>query len=346
MPVDPRPVVGLQSSIWNNNLKSIILLTLYPFILAGVVIAAIAVAGYFTGHAIGYGYNGVETTWRAALDYSLFITENYWPAILTVVAVWFMISYIFQGVMIRALSHSHDTTRSDEPVLYNLVENLCISRGMKMPRLEIIETPAMNAFASGISEDTYCITVTRGLLQSLPEDELETVLAHELTHIVNRDVRLMMVCVVFTGMLGLSAQLLWSYLRYGMYIPSSDRRRNNGGLLMLALLAILGVGYLATVLTRFALSRKREYMADAGAVQLTKNPEAMMRALLRISGAADIPAAPADLRAMCFENTRPFFGLFATHPPITSRVEAIAAYSGLPVPEAGNPAASTPNPWL
>jgi heat shock protein HtpX len=252
--------------------------------------------------------------------------------ILTVVVVWFMAAYVFQGTLIRALSKSHGATRKEEPALYNLVENMCIARGLKMPRLEIIETHARNAFASGVDEGTYCITITRGLMQSLAQDELEAVLAHELTHIINRDVRLMMVCVVFTGMLGLSTQLLWSYMRYNIYVPRGNRREGGAGLLLLALLAILGVGYLATLLTRFALSRRREFMADAGAVQITKNPEAMMRALLRISGAADIPAAPADVRAMCFENQRAFMGIFATHPPIASRIKAISNYSGLPVP--------------
>lgn len=332
---DPQPETGLQSSIWNNNLKSIAIMGLYPFILLAVIYMAIAVFGFMTGHAVGYNYNasGIGTTWQAAFDYSWFVTAQYWPTILTVVFVWFIVAYVFQGSLMRALSKSHGVTRTEEPALYNLVENMCISRGMKMPRLEVIETHARNAFASGVDDSTFCITVTRGLMQSLTTDELEAVLAHELTHIINRDVRLMMVCVVFTGMLGLSAQLLWSYLRFGIYLPRNDNRRSGGGMILLvALLAILGIGYLATLLTRFALSRRREYMADAGAVQLTKNPDAMMRALIRISGAADIPAAPADIRAMCFENRRSFMGLFATHPPIESRIRAISSFSGLPVP--------------
>lgn len=334
MPIDPPPATGLQSSIWNNNLKSLVLLALYPFILGAVVFTALAVFGYFTGHALGYSSYGVATTWDAAVSYAGFMMVQYWPILLSVVAIWFIIAYFFQGAMIRALSKSHGVSRKDEPALYNLVENMCISRGMKMPRLEIIETHARNAFASGINQDSYCITVTRGLMQSLATDELEAVLAHELSHIINRDVRLMMVCVVFTGMLGLSAQLLWSNLRYGLYLPRGGSRKSGGGVFLLfALLAVLWIGYLASLLARFAISRNREYMADAGAVQITKNPEAMMRALIRISGAADIPAAPADIKAMCFENRSAFLGMFATHPPIQSRISAIAGYSGLPVPD-------------
>ena len=327
--------IGLQSEIWNNNLKSLFLLALYPAILGFVVFAAVAAFGFYSGHAVGYTPQGVATTLQSAIDFSLFITVQYWPAILTVVIVWFFISYMFQGAMIRAMAKSHPISRKEEPQLYNLVENMCIAAGVKMPRLEIVETHARNAFASGINDSTYTITVTRGLMQSLSKDELEGVLAHELTHILNRDVRLLMVCVVFTGMLGIAAQLLWSNVRYALWLPrrGSNNRRGGGLILLMAIGVILWVGYLATLLTRFAISRRREFMADAGAVQITKNPEAMMRALLRISGAADIPKAPGDIKAMCFENAAPFLGLFATHPPIAARVKAIAAYSNLPVPE-------------
>lgn len=323
---------GLQTSVWNNNLKSIGLLIAYPFIIGAVIFLSVAAYGYYSRTVIDYvGYNGVS--WRAAFDYSQFVTAQYWPIILTIVIVWFMVAYIFQGSMIRAMSKSHPVGRKEEPELYNLLENLCISQGMKMPHLEIVETHARNAFASGINDDTYRITVTRGLMQSLAKDELEGVLAHELSHIRHRDVRLLMVCVIFTGMLGVAAQLIWSSLRYRLYIPRS--RNNNGGggaLLLLVIALIVGVGYLASLFARFAISRRREYMADAGAIQMTKNPDAMMRALLRISGAADIPKAPEDIRVMCFENAHAFLGLFATHPPIDKRIQAIAQYSDLPVP--------------
>jgi len=325
---------GLQSSIWNNNLKSLFLLGAYPFILTGVVFAIIAAYGYFTQDAIDYQGDGIGVTWAAAARYSWFTTSGYWPMIVTAVIIWFMIAYVFQGVMMRAMSKSHPVTRKEEPDFYNLVENLCISQGMTMPRLEIIETHARNAFASGINNDTYSITVTRGLMQALAKDELEAVLGHELSHIIHRDVRLMMVCVIFTGILGVSAQLLWSNIRYSLYFPRGNNRSNGGGIMLLFVIgAILWIGYAASMLARFAISRKREFMADAGSVQITKNPDAMMRALLRIAGADDIPAMPDDVRAMCFENRHAFLGLFATHPPIADRIRAISDYSGLPIPD-------------
>lgn len=318
---------GLQTHIWNNNLKSLWLLAAYPVILMAVVWAASAVVG-------GAMAGGQIETFDTANQFAWSVIYDYWPTILTVVVVWFMIAYVFQGKMIRALSHSHPVTREQEPDLYNLLENLSITAGVPMPRLEIIETHARNAFASGIDKNSYTVTVTRGLMQSLQKDELEGVLAHELVHILNRDVRLMMVCVIFTGMLGFMAQMLWSYARYALWVPrSSDSKQGGAVMILFAVVAILWVGYLATVMTRFAISRRREYMADAGAVSLTKNPSAMMRALMRISGMADIPKAPNDIAMMCFENTKPFMGMFATHPPIQRRIEALAQTTATAIPD-------------
>lgn len=318
---------GLQTDIWNNNLKSIVLLAAYPFILAGVVWAGAALFGVTMT---------ADADPDAAVNFAWSFVYQYWPMIVGAVMVWFMVSWFFHGAMIRSLAHSHPVTRAEEPDLYNLLENLCISVGMPMPRLEIIESHARNAFASGIDRRSYAVTVTRGLMQSLSKDELEGVLAHELTHIRNRDVRLMMVCVIFTGMLGFAAQLLWSHFRYSTYVPRSSRSNNGnrGGvmLFLIALMAVLWVGYFATLFMRFAISRRREYMADAGAVQMTKNPDAMMRALMRIAGMDAVPAMPGDVKMMCIENRAPFMGLFATHPPIESRVKAIAQLTGTPVP--------------
>ena len=315
---------GLQTHIWNNNLRSIALLALYPVLILAMVWAGGAVIGVMT--TLGSDWADGD-----ALGWS--IVAAYWPLILTVIAIWFMVSYFFHGRMVRAMAHSHPVTRTDEPELYNLFENLCIAQGVKTPRLEIIETHARNAFASGIDDKSYCVTVTRGLLQSLQKDEVEAVLAHELTHIQNRDVRLLIISVIFTGMIGFAAQMLWSSLRYSLWAGSHrGRDRGNGMLLVMALLGILWVGYILTLFTRFALSRRREYMADAGAVSMTKNPEAMMRALQRIAGMDAVPAMPGDIKMMCIENAQAFLGLLATHPPIERRIQAISETTRTPIP--------------
>ena len=161
-------------------------------------------------------------------------------------------------------------------------------------------------------------------------------LAHELTHIQNRDVRLLIITIIFTGMIGFAAQVVWSQVRYGLWVgPRRSRNRNqgNGIPIMLLILGILWIGYFATLFTRFALSRRREYMADAGAVQITKNPDAMMRALMRIAGKDQIPKLPGDITMMCIENRVPFMGLFSTHPPIERRIQALSDTTGFPIPD-------------
>ncbi len=317
---------GLQTHIWNNNLKSIGLLGFYPILMIGMswivayMIGAFTLSSATTTEAQGFANNALS---------------NYWPLIIAGIALWFLVSYLFHTKMVRRMAHSHPVTRKEEPELYNLTENLCIAAGMKMPKLEIIETHARNAFASGIDERSFTVTVTRGLLQSLAKDEVEGVIAHELTHIQNRDVRLLIITIIFTGMLGFAAQIAWSQFRYSLWVPRRRSGKNNGSgyLLLLGLLCVLWLGYIATLFTRFALSRRREYMADAGAVQMTKNPEAMMRALMRISGSARIPKMPADINMMCVENSVPFMGLFATHPPMPKRINELSQTTNTPIPD-------------
>jgi heat shock protein HtpX len=344
---------GLQTSIWDNNLRSILLLAAYPFIIAGLVWAI----GWILGAAQGGSVSG-SINYEFNTNYANAIIAEFWPAILGVISIWFIISYFFNTSMIRALSHAHPVTRKEEPELYNLLENLCIAEGMTMPALNIIETHARNAFASGIDTRSYTVTVTRGLLNSLSKDEVEGVLAHELTHIINRDVRLLMVTVIFTGMIGFAAQMAWSVIRNSFRFRTRSNGKNGGSgiLLLLAVAAILWVGYMATLFMRFAISRRREFMADAGAVRMTKNPEAMMRALMRIAGRDNIPQAPADIDMMCIENAQPFMGLFATHPPIESRIKIIAEMTNTSVPALPHAGPTPPeqsfgdrrrkNPWI
>lgn len=320
--------VGLKTHIWNNNLRSIFLIALYPFMIGAMfwVIAALF------GGLVVYGNTGNEGF--AAHQSAAFANQMlyaYWPLIFSIVGIWFIIAYFFQTKMIRMLSRAHPVTRQEEPELYNMLENLSIAAGLPMPRLEIIETHARNAFASGIDKNSFSVTVTRGLLQSLKKDEVEAVLAHEMTHILNRDVRLLIVSIIFTGMIGFAAQLVWNSVRFSAY--SRGRRDGRIVLFIFIVAAILWLGYIATMFTRFALSRRREYMADAGAIELTKNPEAMMRALMRIAGKDRIPHASGDIALMCIENRQPFMGLFSTHPPIDERIKIIAETTGTPIPD-------------
>lgn len=335
--------VGLSTHIWNNNLRSLGLLCFYPVLLMGIAWAICFLMGASIMPQPGM-HSGGDFDFTRPAAFANNTAIEFMPLILSVVGIWFIIAWFLNTKMVRALSHSHPVTRKEEPALYNMLENLCIAAGMPMPKLEIIESHARNAFASGVDQRSYTITVTRGLLNSLKPDEVEAVLGHELTHIMNRDVRLLIVSVIFTGMLGFAAQMAWSSFRYNMWAGSgrsyARSRSNNGGsgavpvmLFILGVMAILWLGYFATLFTRFALSRRREFMADAGSIQLTKNPEAMMRALMRIAQRDRIPEATGDIALMCIENSHPFMGLFATHPPIDMRIRAISEATGTPVPD-------------
>ena len=278
---------------------------------------------FSTAHAVAAGNHGVL---------------NYGPYATLVALAWFIIAYFGHGALMRMASHSHPITRAQMPRIYNLLENLCISRGLKMPQFEIIDSPALNAFATGINESSYRIVLTRGIIERLSDDELEAVIAHELTHIINCDARLLVIAVIFVGMISFFAEMFYRSLVYGRrpnyYVRRDDNRRGGAVLVsMLIALAILMIGYMFAVVIRFALSRKREFLADAGAVELTKNPEGMMRALQRIAGNDTVTGMPDEIQQMCIENSHNFMFMFATHPPIGERIKAISLITNTPVPD-------------
>tara|TARA_R110002073_G_scaffold210075_1_gene370621 strand:- start:2846 stop:3880 length:1035 start_codon:yes stop_codon:yes gene_type:complete len=326
---------GLRTHIWNNNLKSLLLLAGFPLLLSMIAFAAaLLIGGVSDGTGGSYSKDGQYVGGGGAIDWGGALEA--WPSMLVVSAVvagiWFVIAWFGHQAMIDAATGAHKVERSDEPELYNLLENLCISRGITMPSLRIIERPEMNAFASGLTEKQYTVTVTRGLMQSLDKDELEAVLAHELSHIRHKDVRLLVISVIFVGIFSFLAQIAFRALFHGAFMRVGSSRRGNGGnaiIIVLIAVAIVAVAYGLAIAIRFALSRKREYMADAGAVELTRNPDAMIGALEKISGHAAIEDAPDGVREMMLENPHTgFAGWFATHPPIEKRIEALIDYAG------------------
>jgi heat shock protein HtpX len=272
-----------------------------------------------------------------------------WPVAMIAAAIWFVIAYFMHQWLVRRATGAHGVTRAEAPQLYNALENLCISRGIPMPTLQIIETPALNAYASGLREGQYVIAVTRGLVDRLAPDELEAVLAHELTHIRNRDAQLMVVAVIFAGIIAFLGNVIirmWDF-PYG-WSPTPRRQRSptggttnggggrsrdgGGGGVLLAIViavAVIVISWGMSTLIRFALSRSREFLADAGAAELTKNPDAMVRALRKIEGNARFDV-PSRMEAFFIENpvAGRLTGLLATHPPIPVRIEALRRYAG------------------
>lgn len=269
--------------------------------------------------AVGmWGFDGVEPT----IQSGMVVVKKYGLHVLLAVSVWFFFAWMFHQSMINMATGSHPMDRRDNPRPYNLLENLCISRGIVMPKLYIIDSPALNAFASGINQKTYAITLTSGIMEALNDEELEAVIAHELSHIRNRDVRLLIVAVIFVGMISFFSEMLWKMMRF-----SRGGGKRDGRFMLVAGL-VLVIGYAFAIVIRFALSRKREFLADAGAVELTKNPDAMVAALQKISGRAKIVDMPHEVAQMCIENPPGFFSLFATHPPIEKRIAALVEHAG------------------
>jgi heat shock protein HtpX len=342
---------GLYTHIRSNRIRSVLLLA-GLFVLIYVIVFALAL-GFraFTGRG--------DLSWylyRAWLDLG-----NAWPWATGAALVWIAIAYKFNEKIVDAVTGAHEVTRKEEPRLYNLLENLCISRGITMPRLKIMETGALNAFASGLNQKQYAVTVTTGLVDRLDDAELEAVLAHELTHIRNGDVRLMVIATIVSGIVGFLAEVMFRSIfdAGGSARPTTWSRRSDssssssgsswggsssgsssssdskgGGAgaaiaaIVIAIVLIFLAWFLSTVI-RLALSRSREFLADAGAVELTKNPDAMIMALRKIEGRGELPNNPSAIMEMCVDNPRSgFVDLFSTHPAIDTRVDALVRTAG------------------
>ncbi len=320
---------GLYTHIQSNRRRSAILIAgLFALILV------IAFAANLIAEALIGGHFSLDQIMAAAARRTLTIS----PIIAIGVAVWMLVAWKFHQWLIDKVTDGHALTRSEAPDLYNLLENLCISRGMPMPSLRIVETDALNAFATGLNEKQYSISVTRGLVNALDRRELEAVLGHELTHIRNGDVRVMVIAAVIAGIVTFFGELVFRIVMQGPHINirgrgASDEERGKGAGAAMAAIAIamllIAAAWFLSLALRFALSRSREFLADAGAVELTKDPDAMISALQKISGHAEIPQIPSGVMEMCIENHKMGVAdLFATHPPIEARIRALVEHAG------------------
>lgn len=258
------------------------------------------------------------------------------PAVTALVAAWVWVGLRFNRFIVSLTTGSHDVSRKNAPKLYKMLESLCISRGMATPALHILETTAPNAYASGVRPEDYTITVTRGLIDLLDEREMRAVLAHELTHIRNDDVRTMMIAVFVVGIMSFVGELTFRILfdKPSLLVSASGSKGNDkgGGAKLLAILIALvciALAWFLSLVIRFSLSRQREYLADAGAVELTHDPDAMISALRKIAGKGELEGQPSGIMELCLDNPRSGFAdLFATHPSIEDRIDALVRYAG------------------
>ena len=307
--------IGVQTQQRRNNFKSLLLLFMFPVLIIGLVFLFFVITNALNEESY---FSAGEATLHAL------------PYVVIAVTLWFFVAYFINTMMINNATHSVSLERRENKRVYNLVENLCMANGMDMPKVNVIEDQSLNAFASGINKKTYTVTLTRGIINTLDDLELEGVIAHELTHIRNRDVRLLIVSIVFVGIFTVIAQMAMRMTYYSSFRSKSNNKNGASTLVILLIVAALGViGYVFSLLIRLSISRKREYMADAGGAEMTKNPRALASALRKISRNSEIQGVKReDIAQLYIEHKAKgmFAGLFATHPSIESRIAVLEQF--------------------
>lgn len=344
--------VGIQTQIWRNNRNTVILLFLFPVILLAMVLMVIAgldLCGVFCYSENPYSHLCVDNLSTDVLHWPLiwaFFVDAL-PYALGVTAVWFIIAYFANTAIIRKATGARPLERKENLRVYNIVENLCIAGNIYMPKINIIDDPGMNAFASGIDDKSYTVTLTTGIIDALDDDELAAVVAHELTHIKNRDTRLLVVCIVFVGifstLMTISVKILANIGR-AVAVGRGRRNKGGGGILIVVAAALLllicsSVAFFFGTLTRLAISRRREYVADAGGAELCGNPVALASALRKISSAPGLGQVRREDVAQLYivhpdeEDDGGLTGLvakvnlvFCTHPDTPERIRLLEQF--------------------
>jgi heat shock protein HtpX len=300
--------IGLQQQVSRNNRNSFLLLIAFPLLLMGMF----------------YIFFFFADKQEAELTNQHFLLAM--PFILAGVAIWFLIAWAGHATFIRMATGAKPLERMENKRVYNLVENLCIQQGMRMPAIYIIDDDSLNAFASGINEKTYAISLSKGIIEKLNDEELEGVIAHELTHIRNRDTRLLIISIIFVGIFAFLAQMAVRTLRFG------GRGKKGSGYIVLIAIVVTAVCYFISLFLRFGISRSREYLADAGSAEWTKKPYALASALRKIDDDPLIEAVQSKDVAQLFidnpqEEKKSFLdGLFDTHPPIEKRIHLLEQF--------------------
>lgn len=331
--------VGMLTQIRRNNMMSIVLLIMFPVIILATVWVFLALLNYF-GNGYYNQYGEMVYQLDAATVNAYFLSAVPW--VVGGVGLWFLIAYFSNASMVRMATRARPLERRENPRVYNIVENLCMTCNMDMPKINVVDDPQLNAFASGIDKGSYTVTVTTGILDVLNDDELAGVIGHELTHIRNHDTCLLITSIVFVGIISTIMSMVVQMMSHTAFWGGGNRRsddeRGNGLSVIVVLfvgLICCAVAYFFTMITRFAISRKREYMADAGGAELCGNPLALASALRKISAQPGLGSVsredvaqlfiihPSSLASgvMGFMNS-----LFSTHPDTAKRIAILEQF--------------------
>jgi heat shock protein HtpX len=293
--------VTIYSQITDNKRKSLFLIT---FVLV-FVIGIVAVYSYYVRG-----------------DFVL-------PVIAAIFAIpSSLIGYYTGDKIALATNRAKEVYEKENPELHHLIENLAITAGVPKPKIYIINSPALNAFATGRDPEHASIAVTSGLLERLDRKELEGVLAHELSHVRNYDIRFSTLVAIFIGFIVILSDMVTRATFFGGMRSRDDRENNNqiGAILGIISLVLLIISPLIAQLIQLAISRQREYLADASGALLTRYPEGLASALEKISGSSKLDSA-SNATAHLFIanpfNTKKLAGLFSTHPPIADRIKRL-----------------------
>lgn len=295
-----------------NQTPNIILMTTYDFIEANKRKSVMLIV-FFIVFVLGIGW----------------LLDGYYGGggIILVIAtvygvVMALVSYYGGDKVALFQSGAKEITSEDNPYVYRMVENLCISQGMQVPRVHIIHDPAINAFATGRDPAHASIAVTKGAIDRLENEELEAVLAHELSHIKNYDIRVMTIVIVLVGIVTLVGDIVFRSILFGR-----RRNRDGGGAVLIIGLVLMIFAPIIAKLIQLAVSRRREYLADASASLMTRFPEGLIRALEKI-GRQHRPMIRASSATAHLFFANPFSGkamasLFSSHPPLEKRIDAL-----------------------
>jgi len=235
-------------------------------------------------------------------------------------------SYWYSDKIALSINRAKEIKREENPELWNIVENLSITAGLPMPRIYEMNDPSPNAFATGRNKEHAVVCVTSGLLQILDKNELEGVIAHELSHIGNRDILLSTVVVVLAGFISILAQV---FLRSMFFGGGRGRDDESGGIMMIVGIVLSILAPIAAMLIQLSISRKREFLADASGALLTRYPEGLADALIKISKYSQPMKYANDATAHLFianpfgSTSKKISNLFSTHPPVEARVKAL-----------------------
>lgn len=290
----------MYNQITSNKRKSFLLIFLF--------ISIILALGWFFGKLTDYGIGGLIL----ALIISFSMT---------------LVSYYQGDKIVLATSGAKPIAKEDNPYIYRIVENLCITAGLPTPKIYVIPDPAMNAFACGRDGEHSSIALTSGIIEKLENEELEGVIAHELSHVKNLDIRLMTLVAILVGTIALLSNWMSRSFLWGNH-QNEKKEGSLGAVILIVGLALMILSPIIAQLIQLAISRKREFLADASGALLTRYPEGLARALEKISTSAPLKTANNATAHLYISNP---FGqkvtwltkLFSTHPPVEERIKSL-----------------------